>query len=69
MAKPKVNDIHNSNLYFNWSWPGVGFGELWVGKSSSDGHLVIDAECMGKENARLLLYALVDKLVDEAELR
>ena len=55
-------------MYFNWSWDGVGFGETWVG-TSKDGHWVIDAECMGKERARALLYALVDKLVDEAELR
>ena len=67
--KPEVTDIFNANIYFNWSWPSVGFGQLWVGESKEDGHLVIDAECMGKERARQLLYALADKLVDEAELR
>lgn len=67
--KPEVTDIFNAKIYFNWSWPSVGFGQLWVGESKEDGHLVIDAECMGKERARQLLYALADKLVDEAELR
>ena len=69
MNKPEVVNINNANIYFNWSWPGVGFGELWVGKSKEDGHLVVDAECMSKESARKLLYAMVDKLLDEAELR
>lgn len=70
MNKPEVVNINNANIYFNWSWPGVGFGELWVGKkSNSDSTLVVDAETMSKESARKLLYALVDKLLDEAELR
>jgi hypothetical protein len=69
MSKPEVVDIHYAKIYFNWSWPGVGFGETSVGSSREDGHLVIDAECMSKERARQLLYALVDKVIDEAELR
>ena len=69
MTKPEVRDIHNANIYFNWGWEGIGFGEMWVGKSAESGHLVIDAECMSKESTRKLLYAMVDKLVDEAELR
>ena len=68
MTKPRVYDIHNASIYFNWGWDGIGFGELWVGKSK-EGQLVIDDECMGKERTRELLYALVDKLVDEAEFR
>lgn len=69
MSNPEVVDINNANIYFTWSWPGIGFGELWVGKSREDGHLVIDAETMSKESTRKLLYALVDKLIDEAEMR
>lgn len=69
MTKPTVYDIHNASCYFNWGWEGIGFGELWVGKSKEDGRLVVDAECMSKESARKLLYAMVDKLLDEAELR
>lgn len=69
MNEPKVVEINNASIYFNWTWPGVGFGELWVGKSQEDGHLVVDAETMSKESARKLLYALVDKVLDEAELR
>jgi len=68
MSKPTVVRINDAGMYFNWSWDGIGFGETWVG-TSKDGRWVIDAECMGKERARALLYALVDKLVDEAELR
>lgn len=69
MAKPKAVDILNAKIYFNWSWPGVGFGQTWVGESKEDGHLVIDSECMGKERARLLLYAFVDELLEKAEIR
>lgn len=69
MTTPKIYDIHNASIYFNWGWEGIGFGELWVGKSKENGNLVIDSECMSKESTRKLLYALVDKLVDEAELR
>lgn len=69
MSKPEVHDLHWINIYFNWSWPGAGFGETSVCKSKEDGHLIVDAECMGKEKARQLLYAAVDKIIDEAEFR
>lgn len=64
--EPEVTTIHAANGYFLWQWAGVGFGECSF--SLKDGKLKINAECMGKEKAKALLYALVDKMVEEATI-
>lgn len=63
---PEIITIHYGSGYFNWQWPGTGFGETSF--EIKDGKMRIDAECMGKERARQLLYAFVDKLIDDAEI-
>lgn len=69
MSKPpKITDILHVNGYVNWSWHNFGFGQLSFSQNET-GKITIDAECMGKERARAIMYALVDKLIDEATFR
>jgi len=51
-------------VYFNWSVPGFGFGELTI-KKQSDGKVVIDSEGLGKDFVKTMLCSLVD----EAEVK
>lgn len=63
---PKVTDIFHGDGYFNWQWPGFGFGQLSF--SVKNGEISVDAETMSKDRARKILYAFVDKLLDEGEV-
>lgn len=58
----EVTDIHYTDTYFNWSWQGVGFGQLSF-KKDADGQIRCMNECMGPNSVRKILYAFVDKLV------
>lgn len=60
----KILDVHNLSLYITWGQDTVGFGELSV--HSKDGVIKADTECMSKEWTRRALYALADKIVEEA---
>lgn len=62
----EIHDIHWANLYLNWGWRGFGFGELSF-KKNQDGTWSFDDECMDKERCRKILYAFVDKMLDEAK--
>lgn len=63
---PEVTDIFHGEGYLNWRWPGVGFGQLSF--SVKDGKMSVDAEMMGKERARAILYAFVDKMLAEGDV-
>jgi hypothetical protein len=61
----KLNGVHTTHLYFNWSHPQVGFGQMSV--DLVDGKLTADTECMGPISTKKILYALVDELVANLE--
>lgn len=65
---PEITDIFYARGYINWSWPGIGFGQLSFSSNEED-IITIDDECMGKERTRKIMYALVDKLIAEATFR
>lgn len=47
-------------VYFNWSVPGFGFGELSI-KKHTDGKIVIDSEGLGKDFVKAMLCSMVDE--------
>lgn len=59
-----IRDIHSLGLYITWGQDTVGFGELSV--SCKDGVIRADTEHMSKEWTRRALYALADRIVEEA---
>ena len=63
----EIGDIFNAHAYFNWSAPN-GFGQLSFHVDSETQQFVVDNECMSRETVRQILYALVDKIVDEGEM-
>lgn len=62
-----LEDIHNVELYTNWDSKMFGFGQMSV--SFKDGIAGWDAEGMGRETTRKILYALVDELIDKTHTR
>lgn len=62
-----IGDIFNGKAYFNWD-AANGFGQLSFYVDPDTQKITIDNEFMGKETCRQLLYAFVDKLIDEGEL-
>jgi len=64
-SKPEIGELIRFSVYFNWSWAGCGFGEFFARKNPDANDWAIDDECMGPENVRKILYAAVDKFVDE----
>jgi hypothetical protein len=61
---PTVDTVHAVNLYFDWSWPRCGFGQCAIWQDETTGELRFDAEGMGRDNVRRMLYALADKIAD-----
>jgi hypothetical protein len=60
---PTIGKIFTTSLYFNWSWPGTGWGETSV--NIVDGKLSCMNECMSRESIRTLLVAYANKVADE----
>ena len=56
-------EIINAGGYFNWSWQGVGFGQLSF--SIEDGAPLFHTECMGRVSVRKLLHAFADAVADQ----
>lgn len=66
-TNPPEIELHNAmHLSFDWSWDGCGFGQIYFFKDGSE--ISISNEGMAKENVRKLLYAFVDKIIEEAEM-
>lgn len=59
-----IRDIHRTSIYISWSQKTVGFGQLSVGYRN--GSFGVDSEGMSKEWTRKALYALADKIIEEA---
>jgi hypothetical protein len=64
----EIGCIHNARAYFDWSWQGVGFGQLSFSYDRSSGRLSCNNECMSRESVRTLLRALADHIADNAIL-
>lgn len=60
----EITNVNNVGLWFSWSQDTVGWGELSI--SCKDGVIRADTENMSKEWTRRALYALADKIVEEA---
>lgn len=65
-TSPEVTGVMASEVYFNWSWPGIGFGQLSL--SMQDGKVVCGNECMGRGSVRSLLRAFADHIAATATL-
>lgn len=63
-----VDNMFDASLYFDWSQDTVGFGQCSIGMNE-DGTVTAYTECMGKEWLRRALYAAVDALVEQAEIK
>ena len=62
----RIGSIFNGHVYFDWSGAN-GFGQLSF-YVDPDTHIIgIGNEGMGKEACRQLLYAFVDKVIDEGD--
>lgn len=55
-----------TGFIFNWTAPGIGFGEIKV-KLLSDGTLEVDSERLGKEFVKKALCAMIDSAKDRDE--
>lgn len=62
--KPVIGDVFNASAYFDWHWPGFGFGQLSFGLDPTTETIHIANECMTKETVRKILHAYVDHIVD-----
>jgi hypothetical protein len=62
----RIGNIYNGDVYFDWG-ASIGFGQLSFNVDET-GKITIENECMSKETCRQILYAFVDKIVDEGEL-
>lgn len=61
---PTCEHVHNSTVYFDWSWQGCGFGQLSFSFDSATGKWSCDTESMGPESTRQLLHAFADYVAD-----
>ncbi len=59
-----ISTAHSFSMYFDWSQHTVGFGQFSA--SFKNGKYSTDTEGMGREWSRRAMYALVDKVCDEA---
>lgn len=62
----QIGSIFNANVYFDWC-AANGFGQLSFGMDRETQEIGVGNECMGKETCRQILYALVDKVIDEGK--
>lgn len=63
---PSINTSINGGAYFNWSWQGVGFGQLSFNLRKDSGKFSLDNEGMSREAVRKLMHAYADHVVDNA---
>lgn len=64
---PTIDDIFNTNLYFNWSNGRFGFGQLSVWKDDK-GKLLCSNECLSRDSVRELLVAFANEVADKVTL-
>jgi hypothetical protein len=62
----EIGSIHMASAYFDWSWRGIGFGQLSF--SSKNGKITCMNECMSRERVRELLRAFADHIADNCVL-
>ena len=67
-ANPTVTGIAGSSVYFDWSWPHIGFGQLSFSLNEEGNQIVCYDECMGREAVRKLLHAYADFIADRVQL-
>jgi hypothetical protein len=65
---PEVDWIHNANVYFDWHWMGMGFGQLSFSFDREARKIECMNECMSRESVRKLLHAMADFVADRAVL-
>ena len=65
---PEVGAIHDIYAYFDWEWPGCGFGQLDVRFNREAGTVHIANECMSRERVRSILVAFANHIADNAIL-
>jgi hypothetical protein len=58
----EIATVTENHIVIDWSFVGIGFGELTIFKSKKDGKWKIDTETMGKKVAKEVLGLLVDSL-------
>lgn len=63
----EIGDIFRGGVYFDWS-ASNGFGQLDFFYDREKQRFYVNNECMSRAVVRQLLYALVDKIVDEGEM-
>lgn len=62
-----IEDL-TSNVYFNWSLPKIGFGQLSVDWNRETGQYVIGNEMLRRDKVRELLIAWANKVADEGAM-
>ncbi len=65
MTDPVVDEVNYTNAYFNWSWPGCGFGQLSFGYDQTTKTWTCDNEGMGSNDVRRLLHAFAEHVADQ----
>lgn len=63
MTKDQI-DFERLSIRIDWSERGVGFGQLGISIEES-GEITLANEFMTKEFVKKVLYAAVDKIIDE----
>lgn len=62
-----IEDLR-SNIYFNWSHPDMGFGQLSVDWNRETQQWVVGNECMRREKVREVLLAWVNEVCDNGAM-
>lgn len=65
-AKYEIETIMRGEIYCQWYEPNIGFGEMHIHKNPFTNQFIADAECMGIESTRMILYAAVDAMLKDA---
>ena len=64
----EIGGIHNANVYFDWCWNSVGFGQLSFTVDKTSGEIKCMNEFMSRDRVRELLRAFADHVADKAVL-
>lgn len=64
---PRITAVHGASVYFAWEWPGTGFGELAFTMTGSK--IAVDAEGMGPDETRQILYALANYVAEHGKFQ
>lgn len=59
-----IHAIHNANVYFDWGWDQIGFGQLSFSVNKETGEIRCMNECMSRSAVRKLLRAFTDHIAD-----